>query len=102
MKFLKNLTASMKKLKWVTSILSWLKIPIPQLAAIKAALIAFITLSTQYMAWLNKKNKETSDQINQSTEQAGIKIEEERQKPLPEQNNDVLREQARKRHNNEI
>jgi lipoate-protein ligase A len=91
-----NLTKYLKEIGWISRIASWTKNP--QLQIVNKVIVALNELLAQLKKYLMRKNEKISDQINQTTESTGGKIEEERQKPLPEQNNETIKEEMRRRH----
>ena len=89
----------LKKIKKYLKFLNFLKIPIPNLAIIQTVVSILGELMIQIKEYLiNFAKKESAKKI-ETVEETQVKIEEEIKKPLPQQNNDVLREQARRRHN---
>ena len=89
----------LKKIKKYLKFLNFLKIPIPNLRIIQTVVSILGELMIQIKEYLiNFAKKESAKKI-ETVEETQVKIEEEIKKPLPQQNNDVLREQARRRHN---
>lgn len=89
-----------KSLSWVVKTLKFFKAPIPYLSQLSVILTGIQYVLNSIKKWILAENvKEAEAKIKEAEEQAK-RIEAERQKPLPQQNNDVLREEARKRHRN--
>lgn len=92
----KQITDYLATASWITKIASWTKVPeLVLLNKIVVVLTILLDVIKRRILIINQKH---SDVIIQNTESAGTHIEEERQRPLPAQNNDVLREEARRRH----
>ena len=87
----------LKGIGWVAKLLSWVKVPIPQLGMIQTVISGIILIGEKIKDLLIKANQKKSDEIIKKEDEYNTKIEEERAKPLPEQNNDVIRDQIRKR-----
>ena len=92
----KQITEILNTAGWVTKIAAWTKVPqLVLLNNIVNILTILLGITKKQILKINQKH---SDEVITATTDAGVHIEEERKKPLPDQNNDVLREQARKRH----
>ena len=83
---------------WVAKVLKWIKVPIPQLGVISTAISTIIFVGEKIKDMLIKANQKKADENIKKDDDYSKKIEEERSKSLPEQNNDVIRDQIRKRH----
>ena len=72
---------------------------LPQyLPIVSTILTATQTVIEKWVSYIISSNQKESDEIIKKEEVITQKVEEERAKPLPEQNNDVLRDQLRNRH----
>lgn len=91
-----NLTKYLKEVGWISKALSWTKVP--QLQFINKIVVVLNELLSQIKKFIMRKNEKISDQINQTTSETGTAIEAERQVPLPEQNNETIKEEMRRRH----
>lgn len=88
----------LKSIGWIAKLMTWVKIPIPQLGAIQVVLSGIILLGDKLKAYiLNTQIKDAEANVKKS-EEIAVAIEAERAKPIEQQNNDVLRDQMRKRH----
>lgn len=93
----KNITKYLNYTRWATKVASWTKVP--QLKTLDIIVNILQTILDIIKKRIIKINQTYSDEVNSSTETSGTNIENERTKPLSEQNNDVLREETRNRIN---
>lgn len=91
-----KLTKYLKQIGWIAKVLSWTKNP--QLQIVNKIIIALNELLAQLKKFILRKNEQASEQTNQTTNSTGTVIEEERQKPLPEQDNEAIKAEMRRRH----
>lgn len=94
----KKISKFFKELGWVTKFLTWVKAPIPYLPVISAIIVGINYAINAAKKKVFKQTKEASDTTVSQTQVQGEVMEAERAKPLPEQDNDVLREAARRRY----
>lgn len=93
----KKITEYLETASWITKVASWTKVP--ELVVLNNIVKILTVLLDITKKRILKINQNYSDVVIDRTADAEVVIEEERKKPLPVQNNDVLREQARGRHN---
>lgn len=86
------------KAKSITKILSFLKIPIPDLTLIKSIIDFILITIKEFKEYVISFNVKKSKEIIIKTEEITRKIEEEEHKSTQDQNNDELRNSVRKRY----
>lgn len=74
--------------------IAWIK----SLGVVIQTLKIFNDLYAKFKAWNEERLKKASDATQQANTDRATKIEDQVNKPLPEQDNDVLREEMRKKH----
>lgn len=83
---------------WFVKVLNKIKMLPQYLPIVSTILTATQTVIEKWVSYIISSNQKESDEIIKKEEVITQKVEEERAKPLPEQNNDVLRDQLRNRH----
>jgi hypothetical protein len=92
----KDVTKALKIAEIASKIGSWTKVP--QLVLLNKIVKILSVLLELTKKQILKINEKYSDTVINSDAEANSDISQERTKPLPDQNNDVLREATRKRH----
>lgn len=90
--------ADLKIIRWIVGVLNKFKVLPQYLPIVSTILSATQTVIERWVNYVVTSNQKKSDEIIKKEEVITQKVEEERAKPLPQQNNDVLRDQLRNRH----
>lgn len=90
----------LKGIGWIAKVLGWIKvIPVPTVQVISGVTSAIVIVIEKVKEAIIKANQKKSDEIVKKEQEINTEIIKEKEKPQSQQNNDVLREQARRRHN---